>query len=118
MALHHQADVNEKRHSRQEAKDHSNGRLNQMAAVCGEDAGGDEEQQSDDPGVNQVHFGPVLDADFFVQLSGKEDEQQQGEEEGRAADELKEVERRAAEAAVHRLLQDEGNEGEHHFNDF
>lgn len=48
-----------------------------------------------------------------MQLSGQEDEQQQGEEEGRAADELKEVERRAAEAAVHRLLQDEGNEGEH-----
>lgn len=50
---------------------------------------------------------------FFVQLSGKEDEQQQGEEEGRAADELKEVERRAGEAAVHHLLQDEGNEGQH-----
>lgn len=51
--------------------------------------------------------------DLLVQLSGKEDEQQQGEEEGRAADELEEVERRAGGAAVHRLLQDEGNEGQH-----
>lgn len=59
------------------------------------------------------HSGPGLDVNLFMQLSRKEDEQQQGEEEGRAADELKEVERRAGEAAVHRLLQDEGNEGQH-----
>lgn len=116
--LHHQDEVNEKRHSRKEAKDHSNGGLNQIATFWGEDTGGDEEQHTDDTGVTKVHIGPGGDADFFVQRSGEEDEQQQGEEEGCAADKLKEVERRTADAAVNRLLQDEGDEGQHHFSAF
>ena len=47
-----------------------------------------------------------------MQVGGEEDEEQQGEEEGCAADKLKEVEGGAADAVFDHLLQDEGHEGE------
>lgn len=43
---------------------------------------------------------------------GQEDEEQQREEEGHAADELKEVEGGAVDAAADQLLQDEGHKGQ------
>lgn len=62
--------------------------------------------------MSSYQAGPAGDAHPGVQDGGEEDEEQQGEEEGRAADELKEVERGAADAAADHLLQDEGHEGE------
>ena len=64
------------------------------------------------PAAASYQFGPAVDPDLRVQLCGEEDEEQQGEEEGCAADELEEVEHRAADAAVDHLLQDEGQEGQ------
>lgn len=58
------------------------------------------------------HFGPAFDADLLVQPGGEEDEEQQGEEEGRAADELKKVEGVAVPTAGDQLLQDEGHQGQ------
>ena len=54
--------------------------------------------------------GPAGDAHHAVELGGQEDEEEQGEEEGRAADELKEVERPAVQTAFHHLLHHEGQE--------
>ena len=62
--------------------------------------------------VSSYQAGPAGDAHPGVQDGGEEDEEQQGEEEGRAADELKEVERGAADTGADHLLQDEGHEGE------
>lgn len=43
---------------------------------------------------------------------GQEDDEQQREEEGRAADQLKEVEGGAADADTDQLLQDKGHQGQ------
>lgn len=61
-------------------------------------------------GICSYQTGPAVDADFGVQYCGEEDEEQQGEEEGRTAHKLEEVESSAADAAVDDLLQDEGHE--------
>lgn len=62
--------------------------------------------------ISSYQTGPAGDANFLVQHRGEEDDEQQGEEEGRAAYKLEEVERSTADAAVHHLLQDEGHEGQ------
>lgn len=58
------------------------------------------------------HHGPAGDAHSAVQVGGQEDEEEQGEEEGRAADELEEVEHPAVQAAGQHLFQHEGQEGQ------
>lgn len=119
---------------------HHRGDLAAGATVlCRKDDGRDEEEERDEGRVHKVlrdrradgsepeldrlcqtgsaaasyHFGPTADADLLVQAGGEEEEEQAGEEEGRAADELKEVERRTPQAAADGLLQDEGHEGQH-----
>lgn len=63
--------------------------------------------------VFPYQLGPAGDAHPAVQVGGQEDEEEHGEEEGRAADELKEVKYPAAQAAGQHLLQHEGQEGQH-----
>lgn len=118
IVLHEQAQVGGKRQRRHEAERHSTFLQTRVAVVWSKNDGGDQEQQSDDTSVEKVQDRPAGDADPRVQVGGEEDEEQQGEEEGRAADELEEVERGAAPAAVDHFLLDEGHEGEEHFQDF
>lgn len=110
--------VDQKQDGRQEAERHSAPLHAHVSVAGGEDDGGDDEEQGDEDGVGEVHLWPAGDAHFVPQVGVQEDEEQQGEEEGRAADELEEVEAGAADAAVHHLLQDEGHQGEQHFADF
>lgn len=62
--------------------------------------------------ISSYQTGPAGDANFGVQHCGEEDEEQQGEEEGRTAHKLEEVESTTGDAAVDHLLQDEGHEGQ------
>lgn len=64
-------------------------------------------------GVNNPHqFGPAADADSPVQRRGEKDEEEECEEEGRAAHKLKEVKSAAGNATAHHFLQDERHEGQ------
>lgn len=87
------------------------------AVVCGEDEGGDDEEQSDGRRVTEVQFSPAGDANSLVQWCGQQDEQKKSEEEGRAAHKLKEVQRDATDAAVYHLLLHEGHERQEHFKE-
>lgn len=61
---------------------------------------------------NSHQFGPAVDSDFQVQRCAEEDEEEECEEEGRAAHKLKEVKSAAGSAGVHHLLQHERHEGQ------
>ena len=60
--------------------------------------------------METYQLGPAGDAHHAAEPGGQQDEEEQGEEEGRAADELKEVERATAQTAAHHLLHHEGQE--------
>lgn len=53
--------------------------------------------------------GPAADAHSLVQGGSEEDEEESCEEEGCAADKLKEVQRRAAHTVRHYLFKNEGH---------
>lgn len=62
---------------------------------------------------NETHHDwPAADAHPVVEGRGQQDEQQQGEEESRAADKLKGVETEADCAALDQLLQEQGHQGQ------
>lgn len=65
-------------------------------------------------GVSQGthHTLPAGDAHPCVNGCGQEDDEQQREEKGRAADKLKEVEGRAADTDTDQLLQHKGHQGQ------